>query len=513
MSATTGRHISLSEHHWDQTWIPYGARAKRLAGLDDHDVLDDEIGEWLAPLYAKTKQVVFVSDSCHSASVSRAPLIGVRAAPEDPRPHPLARRPFQAVVDPGVRIGAARDIETAAEDTVDTGRVQGLFTWYWVQALEQAQPGETWEDVFKRAETSLVHSDLTRVSQRPQLQGHGNRTVFGGRFVARQPTVPISQVNQALRTVEIGAGAVSGVTMGSQYQHHDPAGPGRSELPALEITEVDPFVSAGKLLKGEFQVGDLVVESAHAYPLKPIRLAVEGDLVTQQDRGLAQRLRQALGGMPGFQVSTGRSDADWIVYLLRPERNGRDYVYASTQHTLPRPSLQQPPEAWVINRQEKLLHERMRVPLSDAEAGLATLKDNLQRFARVQEIKQLDARSSRPALTVTVALLRPDPSCKTDCREIKDRDKGTQTYRQFDPVKLESLATQRLQVEDILTFALKNEDPEGDYYCVSPRPQSGWRHSPRFSLPRRQAGARSRQSGGGTRFEQGNGTAVGCTRG
>lgn len=268
-----------------------------------------------------------------------------------------------------------------------------------------------------------------------------------------------SSACKGARSVSYRAGAVSGVTTDSQYRRYDPAGPGRSDLPALEITHVDPFVSAGKLLKGEFQVGDLVVESAHAYLTKPIRLAVEGDFVTQQDRGLAQRLRQALGRLPGFQMSGGRSDADWIVYLLRPERNGRDYVYASTQHTLPRPSLQQPPEAWVINRQEKLLHERMRVPLSEPEAGLARLKDNLQRFARVQEIKQLDARSGRPALTVMVSLLRPDPGCKTKCREL-----GTETYRQFDRVKLESLATQQLQVEDILTLALKNEDPERDYY-------------------------------------------------
>jgi len=65
---------------------------------------------------------------------------------------------------------------------------------------------------------------------------------------------------------------------------------------------------------------------------------------------------------------------------------------------------------------------------------------------------------------VKVSLLRPDPSCKTDCREIKDKDKGTQTYRLFDRVKLESLATRLLQKDDILTFALKNEDTERDYY-------------------------------------------------
>jgi len=56
----------------DQTWVSYGARANTISDdINNYDVLDDEINSWLAAIYAKTAQVIFVSDSCHSATVAR----------------------------------------------------------------------------------------------------------------------------------------------------------------------------------------------------------------------------------------------------------------------------------------------------------------------------------------------------------------------------------------------------------------------------------------------------------
>lgn len=55
----------------DQTWVSYGTRGGNIGEKDDYDVLDDEINSWLGAIYAKTHNVVFVSDSCHSGSVAR----------------------------------------------------------------------------------------------------------------------------------------------------------------------------------------------------------------------------------------------------------------------------------------------------------------------------------------------------------------------------------------------------------------------------------------------------------
>lgn len=63
----------------DQTWVSYGARQdeneQKDKQKDNYDVLDDEIDNWLSDLYAKTDQIVFVSDSCHSATVFRGGIL------------------------------------------------------------------------------------------------------------------------------------------------------------------------------------------------------------------------------------------------------------------------------------------------------------------------------------------------------------------------------------------------------------------------------------------------------
>jgi hypothetical protein len=124
----------------DQTWVSYGARTGR-DGIDNYDVLDDEINAWLAKLYAKTDHVVFVSESCHSATVSRA------------------------VTSHGIRVKAARDHEFVIEQLREDNQYYGLFTWHWVRNLQQVQAGDTWNDVFKRtyaqvtAETFILSPD------------------------------------------------------------------------------------------------------------------------------------------------------------------------------------------------------------------------------------------------------------------------------------------------------------------------------------------------------------------
>jgi hypothetical protein len=151
----------------DQTWVSYGARANNWDNaIDNYDVLDDEINIWLAKLYKKTDQVVFVSDSCHSATVDRGKKL-VRAVKEDKRPHLFAKRRYQRIIHRGIRIGAAKDNQSAIDFSIQQGIYYGLFNWYWLQNLNVAQAGDTWNDVFKR-----TYAQVTRkrgIAQHPQL--------------------------------------------------------------------------------------------------------------------------------------------------------------------------------------------------------------------------------------------------------------------------------------------------------------------------------------------------------
>ncbi len=448
----------------DQTWVSYGARAKSLKGIDDYDVLDDEINEWLIPLYEKTDRIVFMSDSCHSGSVTRGELRGVRAALMDPREHPLAAKSFKTAAAPGARIGSARDIETAIEIS-EGGKTYGLFTWYWVEALNQAQPGETWDDVFKRAYTLVTTQ--RGVYQRPQMEGRANWPVFGGDFMAPQPTVAVTKVDEATRTLTIAAGAVNGATVKSIYRLFQPADATPIEPPAtIELTDVRAFSSLGSIKHGSFKVGDFVVEAEHAYPFEPIKVAVEGDYATGADRDLVQRIENAVKTVKGFELVAGRSDADWVAYVFRPVSDAKGgYIKASTAQTLPSSSPDNAPEVWVISPEDKerLLHEKMRIPLKDPDQGIKTLTDNLSTFARVQELKQLAAKGAPPLVTVTAFRLVPAPSCEKDCVRLPDEQGDEQSYRKEPGGQLTALSSESFESGVILGFAVKNEGKDPRY--------------------------------------------------
>jgi len=473
----------------DQTWVSYGARSGRLAGEDDYDVIDDELLEWMIPLWEKTDQVVFVSDSCHSASVSRGELLGVRAAIEDPRPNPIAGKPLRKWDRgdaPGVRIGAARDTESAVELS-RAGKAYGLFTWFWVESLNAARPGETWDQVFTRASTLVTTQ--RGAFQRPQLEGERNRTVFGGQFLAPQQGVPVVRVDPASGLVEVQVGAVNGATVGSVYHLQRPGGSPAASAPAsLELTRVGPYVSQGRLRDGSVQVGDLVVEVEHAYPFEPLRLAVEGDYAQGEDRTLVDRLVGMVKGLEGFAIVEGRSQADWVIYVLRPRRSGDRYVYGA-KATLPESEPALAPEAWVITPQEELLNERMRVPLQDADAGIALLEGNLRKLARVQEVKRLAARSGPPPIAVTVSQLRPSDRCERDCVRLPDERGMEQAYAPVASHPLEALAGVPVRRGDVATFSVKNAGdreyyvylldigPDGTISAIFPHPRQMKEHA------------------------------------
>jgi hypothetical protein len=181
--------------------VTHGSRNKNFSAPDNRDVLDKEINLWLQPLYKKARtaanekkptiDIVFVSDSCHSGTVARRidedGVTSVREVKPDPVPYPQILPAESSSSLPGVRIGAARDTESAieldprnGEACKDVKHCSGVFTWHWVNALRQAKPGERWGDVFKRTFTMVTADRYS--AQRPQQEGHSERPIFEGEF-------------------------------------------------------------------------------------------------------------------------------------------------------------------------------------------------------------------------------------------------------------------------------------------------------------------------------------------
>jgi hypothetical protein len=452
----------------DQTWVSYGARTGKYPGKDDYEVLDDEIKEWLQAIYAKTAWVVFVSDSCHSATVSRGEALVARAVEPDPRPHLLGKmRYVRPDRYPGIRIGAARDQESAIEFQAEDGNYYGIFTWYWVKAVQQAQTGETWSDVFKQASAQVTARRAQ--AQRPQFEGERGLQIGGG-FTAMRSTIPVATVENEKITLQ--AGYLSGITAGSIYRLYNPSQPGSLNLPTLTITRVKTFESSGRA-RGSFQPGDLVVEESHVYPFPAIKVYVNADYPEKEDKPLLQAIQSAFqtttntpSALPAYTLTDDREQAEVHLYIVRPKLENGQYIREPGDGVLPKSFPEQPPEVWVLSPEHRLFYENLQVLLANHHPtkGMQVLQENLTKFARIRELKALgSSRDSKLAVAIDVYRLSPVASCQEgpDC-VLLPHDLGF--HRITGPYGLRDIQNRIFTKDEILTFTLRNES-KNEYYC------------------------------------------------
>jgi hypothetical protein len=443
---------------YDQTWVSYGARTGRQ-GIDNYDVLDDEIDKWLSNLYEKTQNVVFISDSCHSATVTRGAAATSRAIEEDKRPHLLGKRSYQPLkTHYGIHIGAARDNESAIELAQKDGQSYSLFTWYWTQNLQQAQAGETWNDVFKRTYAQVTME--RGMAQHPQIEGEHRKQVLGPGFSTLSPTIPIIRI-VSKRRVKIKAGSLAGVTKDSVYRLYNSP----EDSPRLKIYHVTPFASYAKAeSKGEFKIGDLVVEETHAYHFTPFKVYLGADFY--KDKPLLRAITTGFDALEAYQLTNNPHQANLQLYLLHPFANqDGQLIYASPDDALPKSFPNQPPELWILTPDQRLFKKGLKIPFSNLKEGVKLLQDILKKMARIRELKQLKSpRGSTLPVSVQISLLSPDNSCLKgpNCVQLSDYDLGW--YRKTGSYFFQEIDGRTLSQGKILSLSFFNKS-EQDYYC------------------------------------------------
>ncbi|MEN8218937.1 MAG: caspase family protein [Pseudomonadota bacterium] len=443
---------------YDQTWVSYGARTRSdNKDKDNYDVLDDEIDKWLSNLYQKTKNVIFVSDSCHSATVARGAAAMSRAIEEDKRPHLLGKRLYQPLkTHYGIHIGAARDNESAIELAQKDDQYYGLFTWYWTQNLQQAQIGETWNDVFKRTYAQVTTE--RGMAQHPQIEGEHRRQVLAPGFSALSPTIPIIRIISKSR-VKIKAGSLLGVTKGSVYRLYNSP----KDSPRLKIYLVTPFASYAKAeSKGNFKVGDLVVEESHAYHFTAFKVYLGADF--DEDKPLLKEIVAAFATLSAYQLTDNPHQANLQLYLLRPFANqDGQLIYASPDDALPKSFPNQPPELWVLTPDQRLFKKGLKIPFDNKIEGLQLLEFKLKKMVRARELKALPShRGSTLRVIVQTYLLSQITSCPKGANCVQLSDYGLGLHLKKGPYPLQNI--EALSQNDLVSFSLHNQSEE-DYYC------------------------------------------------
>ena len=149
-------------------------------------LLDDDLGKMIRLLGKRTDNIVVVSDSCHSGTLSRGVL---RARGGEPPVGDPGCAKAKCAADPGqgefddqtqyVLLTAAGAHQVALEkDLPASGQAEasGLLTYNLVAALRALPPGATYEALFARLKASM-HGVSGR--QDPTLEGDRQKVIFG----------------------------------------------------------------------------------------------------------------------------------------------------------------------------------------------------------------------------------------------------------------------------------------------------------------------------------------------
>lgn len=248
----------------DSTLLTWDSRLDGRTG--SFDLTDDELSSLLLALTEKTSRVTMITDSCHSGGVMRgaAPSGGelgrVRAFPDGETAHDFgliesfwpedvpfhddnAERP-----DPEkyVHISACGPHQLAREWCFpgdDGGTCYGALTFFLTYRMREAGSGQSYESVLEQVERWIA---ARLPDQALQYEGKVERELFGGRFQPRPPGHEARLRPGTGQEIEVEAGSLHGLRVGSKLAMTDWEG---TRLGEIEVLDVGAVVSRG-LWKG-----------------------------------------------------------------------------------------------------------------------------------------------------------------------------------------------------------------------------------------------------------------------
>jgi hypothetical protein len=318
----------------DETIVPYDSRDPQGKVFD---ISGMELHALLRQLSAKTRNITFILDSCHSGTLVRGGRIRWTAADKRTPPplpayaskerglHEVASEP----TPPFALIAAATSKENAFEH-IGGGKEHGALTWFLTQQLRLSKPGSTYRDVM---DSVIANVNANYPAQHPQLEGtDADQQVFSGAVALSQAYVTASPLDKS--RVQLGAGTVSDVTIGSTYDVYRP-GTKRFDstekpLATVQVTSVADFTAQAKILSGGvILTGSRSVERNHRYGTAKLRLYLhEAD----SSRTL-QDLKAALSLMPQVEIVANPA----LCHLQLEESSDRILILGPDQTTFSNP--------------------------------------------------------------------------------------------------------------------------------------------------------------------------------
>jgi hypothetical protein len=343
---TLPRHRALVPGKWiDEALVPTDL------GHDEGRYLRDiELAFLLQKLVAKGLYVTIVLDSCHAGSATRGEGVvvpgqipahkdDVRGSDNiDDRPKPslvaseeeladnwrrLAKPSHRDVYvgsewlpDPKgyVLLAACRSNEGAHEFSYDKVNKEGALTYWFLDSLKKFGHGVTYRTLHRYIHANVSEQFRRREPQNPQLEGEGDRILFGREPVQAPHAFSVLSANVARRQVSLSAGRVHGLGAGAQFALYRPGQvdfkQSKKRLAIAEITEAGITSSVARLigrsLPRRIETGAQAVMLAPGTdtPRYTVRVSSKKKSATQ----IAQLLRRHNEGYVQFIKENKKSD-------------------------------------------------------------------------------------------------------------------------------------------------------------------------------------------------------------
>ncbi|ACS61311.1 peptidase C14 caspase catalytic subunit p20 (plasmid) [Rhizobium leguminosarum bv. trifolii WSM1325] len=259
----------------DDTILPYDARDK---DGKIPDIIDDELSSFVAKALDRGLKPVVILDSCHSGTGTRlwaqartVPALNEPAAGWSSNKSQASQH--NIFTGDSILLAAAQDDEEALESDRD-GVVRGEFSRALVRVLETAEEDVTYLDVLTRVRVTL---NSQGVPHNPQGEGGLSQKFLGAGPLGK---LPVRAEPEGAQRVKLFAGAVSGVTQGSQFALFTTAAEAGRGFPVLTdgvVTAVHPASAEIDLKKDVILPARLfAMEQAHSFGDLRLRVALSG---------------------------------------------------------------------------------------------------------------------------------------------------------------------------------------------------------------------------------------------
>ncbi len=383
----------------DETLVCYDSR---LPGK--FDLADKELSLLISEVAANGTHVTIILDCCHSGGGTRfipSPEVDVRLTKVDKRERTWqdyllfegqseAPDPATVTIPSGkhVLFAACRDDELAKETNFD-GERRGVFSYYLLDTLKNANSSVTYQDIFKRIDT-LVRTKVSM--QAPSLEAINDATLVDQPFLggAIQPTPPYATLRHDKNDGwQIDQGEMHGIlkpsgtetTVLALFSIETDLGnltTLNSALGHATVTRVTPTTSNVSL------TGDPTLKTTEVYkalvisqPLQPLGVTFEGDA------GALDHVRQVLAEIGPDNTAS---------MLVEEVERSSDFTLTATDN---RYQLKRSGDAYKLN---------VDVPGFTADSALL-VANRLEHMARWQKFVELQNTSSAlPADAVRMEL-------------------------------------------------------------------------------------------------------------